>query len=329
MRSLVFIDVINKNDTVIQIARCSFDVHVLDIMGTWTIGASLIMLRPRGILDFEYLAFVLKRKQITYIQAVPSLLITFFTFLIETRNLTSETYLRSLCSSGKRQCNNFLFSYTFLPFTGEACTSILIKLLVSCITEKCHIWNLYGPAETIICTFHQVEPTVNAKTIPIGLSMPNYRCQILDEFSQNVIIGQEGELFVGGVGVFAGYLRRNDLTEKALINLNGELFYRTGDLVRMDHNGLLHYQGRKDHQIKLHGQRIELGEIEQCLFKTSISACIVIKWGEDHLVAYVQSSTVSENELRRTLSISFTTTYDSITIHVVLDKSTFERKWKS
>ena len=52
-----------------------------------------------------------------------------------------------------------------------------------------------------------------------------------------------------------------------------------------------HYQGRKDHQIKLHGQRIELGEIERCLLNiTSISACVVMKWNDDYLVAYVQSS---------------------------------------
>ncbi|CAF4458460.1 unnamed protein product, partial [Adineta steineri] len=54
--------------------------------------------------------------------------------------------------------------------------------------------------------------------------------------------------------VFAGYLGRDDLTAKALVEIDGQLFYRTGDLVTMDNNGLLHYQGRKDHQIKLHGQ---------------------------------------------------------------------------
>ncbi|CAF4388527.1 unnamed protein product, partial [Adineta steineri] len=65
-------------------------------------------------------------------------------------------------------------------------------------------------------------------------------------------------------------------------------------------NGLLHYQGRKDHQIKLHGQRIELGEIERCLLSTiSISACVVMKWKDDYLVAYVQSSDISEQELRQ------------------------------
>ncbi|CAF4260481.1 unnamed protein product, partial [Adineta steineri] len=57
--------------------------------------------------------------------------------------------------------------------------------------------------------------------------------------------------------------------------------------------------GRKDHQIKLHGQRIELGEIERCLLNiTSISACVVMKWNDDYLVAYVQSCNVNEQELR-------------------------------
>ncbi len=115
---------------------------------------------------------------------------------------------------------------------------------------------------------------------------------------QSALLNEKYKLFVGGVGVFAGYLGRDDLTVKVLIKIDGKIFYRTGDLVRMDHNGLLHYQGRKDHQIKLHGQRIELGEIERCLLNTSISACVVMKWDDDHLVAYVQSSQMNEEQLR-------------------------------
>jgi hypothetical protein len=122
---------------------------------------------------------------------------------------------------------------------------------------------------------------------------------IMDEFLQLSNMGQEGELLIGGVGVFAGYHGRDDLTTKALTEINGEIFYRTGDLVRMDNSGLLHYLGRKDHQIKLHGQRIELGEIERCLLDTSISACVVVKWNDDHLIAYVQSSKMDEEQLRK------------------------------
>ncbi|CAF4176879.1 unnamed protein product [Rotaria sordida] len=101
--------------------------------------------------------------------------------------------------------------------------------------------------------------------------------------------------------------------------IDGEIFYRTGDFVRMDSNGLLHYQGRKDHQVKLHGQRIELGEIEQCLLKTSISACVVIKWNDDYLIAYVQSSNIDEEQLRKHCQ-SHLPPYMIPSIFVILEK---------
>ncbi|CAF3262552.1 unnamed protein product [Rotaria sp. Silwood2] len=135
-------------------------------------------------------------------------------------------------------------------------------------------------------------------SIPIGRPLPNYRCLIHDAFDQPVIMGHQGELLVGGVGVFAGYFDRDDLTNKALVKIDDEMYYRTGDLVRMDNSGLIYYIGRQDHQIKLHGQRIEVGEIERCLLDTHITACVVTKCGEDHLVAYVQGSGISEEDLR-------------------------------
>ncbi|CAF0842678.1 unnamed protein product [Adineta steineri] len=142
----------------------------------------------------------------------------------------------------------------------------------------------------------------------------------MNQYSQSSAIDQEGELFMGGVGVFAGYLGRDDLTVKALVEIDGELFYRTGDLVRMDNNGLLYYQGRKDHQIKLHGQRIELGEIERCLLIiTSISACIVMKWNDNYLVAYIQSSHINEEQLREHCQ-SHLPPHMIPSIFVVLDK---------
>jgi aryl carrier-like protein len=41
--------------------------------------------------------------------------------------------------------------------------------------------------------------------------------------------------------------------------------YKTGDLVRQTSDGRLQFLGRKDDQVKLHGQRLEVGEVEHCL----------------------------------------------------------------
>ncbi|CAF1139561.1 unnamed protein product [Adineta steineri] len=281
--SLMCIDSFTNNDTVIQMARCSFDNHIQEIIGSLIIGATIIMLRPRGTVELNYLAEIMRNKQVTYMHSVPSLLGNFFTFLKQNHYLHFIKYIRSLCT------------------IGEPCSMKLVNLILTDLTQHFTFWNWYGLTETTVaCTFYPVNIKFNADSIPIGRPLPNYQHLLLDNFLQCVIINQEGEIFIGGVGVFAGYLGRDDLTQRALIDIDGEIFYRTGDLVRMDHNGLLYFVGRKDFQIKLRGQRIELGEIERCLLSiTSISTCVVMKWKDDYLVAYVQSSHINEEQLRQ------------------------------
>ncbi len=109
-----------------------------------------------------------------------------------------------------------------------------------------------------------------------------------------------------GVGVFAGYYGRADLTAQVLIDIDGVQCYATGDLARLDvESGELYFIGRRDFQVKLRGQRIELGQIEQTLMRDSplVSNCIVVKHihhEQEHLVAYVETTSekVKEYELR-------------------------------
>ncbi|CAF1566628.1 unnamed protein product, partial [Adineta steineri] len=282
--SLMSIDSFTNNDTVIQMARCSFDNHIQEIIGSLITGAAIIMLRPRGTVELNYLAEIMKNKQVTYMHSVPSLLGNFFTFLKQNHYLHFIKYIRSLCT------------------IGESCSMKLVNLILTDPTQHFNFWNWYGLTETTVaCTFYPVNIKFNADSIPIGRPLPNYRYLLFDNFLQFAIINQEGELFIGGVGVFAGYLGRDDLTNRGLIEVDGEIFYRTGDLIRMGYNGLLYCVGRKDFQIKLHGQRIELGEIERCLLNiSSTSACVVMKWKDDYLVAYVQSSShINVEELRQ------------------------------
>ena len=100
MKSLTYNDAFNKDDTIVQIARCSFDIHLQEIIGTLMTGASLVMLHPGGTIDFEYLATVLGKKQVTFIDTVPSLLHSFFTFVEQYNGRDALKYLRSVCSGG-------------------------------------------------------------------------------------------------------------------------------------------------------------------------------------------------------------------------------------
>ncbi|CAF1464388.1 unnamed protein product, partial [Adineta steineri] len=280
--SLVRLNLFTNKDTMIQMASCSYDVHVQEIIGTLIAGSTIIMLHPQGNMDLDYITKMLNEKQVSYLQCVPAYVNILLEFL-QSHSIPSFGNLRNV------------------DIGGEASTVQLMDKLYTYLPQTCSVWNIYGPAETTVdCTGYIIVRNLNMISIPMGRPLLNYRCMIMNEYLQSSITGEEGELFIGGVGVFAGYLGRNDLTAKALVEIDGEVFYRTGDLVRMENNGLLHYQGRKDHQVKLRGQRIELGEIERCLLDiTSISACVVIKWNDDYLVAYVQSSDIHEEQLRQ------------------------------
>ncbi|CAF4067597.1 unnamed protein product, partial [Adineta steineri] len=237
---------LHESDIVIQIASSTFDAHVQEIAGSLICGATIAMLHPQGNMDFQYINHILHDKQVTYLVAVPSYLNHLCGFLKQNR-LHPWILMRNICC------------------VGESVSSVFMKGLMQFAAQSCQIWNFYGPAEaTLGTTCHLIDVFSHMYYLPIGKPLPRYICLTLNNFLQSVMIHEEGELLVGGLGVFAGYFERDDLTAKALIEIDGDLFYRSGDLVRMDNNGLLHYQGRKDHQIKLHGQRIELGEIERC-----------------------------------------------------------------
>src|SRR5689334_16124660 len=92
---------------------------------------------------------------------------------------------------------------------GEAVIpKIVAKIAENLDTARYFLYNLYGPAEcTLTSVYHHVTPAdIEQGAIPIGVPFPNMQARIHNEFSQLVVIGQEGELLVGGVSVFPGYL---------------------------------------------------------------------------------------------------------------------------
>ncbi|CAF1213103.1 unnamed protein product, partial [Didymodactylos carnosus] len=189
--------------------------------------------------------------------------------------------------------------------TSESLLSSVLSQLILYVSPECRLFNVYGPAEcTEASTYYLMDRNINVNlltTIPIGRPLPNYTCYIMDDYLQPVHLYTVGELFIGGVGVFAGYYGRQDLTEQVLVDLPSvinEKCYRSGDLVKLDEEGFIHIIGRKDFQIKLRGQRIETSEIEETVLKLTshITNCIVIKH-EDYLIAYIEISPANRPSL--------------------------------
>ncbi len=134
------------------------------------------------------------------------------------------------------------------------------------------LMNHYGPAEyTVTSTVVPVLPRGESEKTPsIGRPVDNTQIYILGRRMEPVPVGVLGELYVTGLGLARGYLRRPDLTaEKFLPDPwsaePGARMYRTADLVRWLPDGDIDFLGRLDHQVKLRGLRIELGEIETVL----------------------------------------------------------------
>ena len=129
--------------------------------------------------------------------------------------------------------------------------------------------NMYGITETTVhVTYRPLSARDLAAGSVIGVPIPDLRLYILDARLQPCPVGVPGEMFVGGAGVAAGYLRRDELTAQRFIPspfVEGDRLYRTGDLARFIPGGDIEYLGRIDRQVKIRGFRIELGEIESAL----------------------------------------------------------------
>ncbi|HVR99922.1 MAG TPA: amino acid adenylation domain-containing protein [Thermoanaerobaculia bacterium] len=166
------------------------------------------------------------------------------------------------------------------------------------------LMNHYGPAEyTVTSTVVEVAPAppgaaMGSVGLPtIGRAIDNTRIYVLDRDLRPAPVGVPGELYVTGLGLARGYLRRPDMTAEKFIpdpyaGEPGGRLYRTGDLVRWLPDGDLDFLGRLDNQVKLRGLRIELGEIEAVLVQHPgvLEAAVDVREdrpGEKRLAGYV------------------------------------------
>lgn len=182
---------------------------------------------------------------------------------------------------------------------GEACSWQLVRRVES--LGSCRILNHYGPCETTVgaTTFAVGDEDfgrASPPTVPIGRPLPGVRCYVLDHGGEQLPLGVEGELSIGGAGVARGYVNRPELTAERFVadpfGAAGARMYRTGDRVRRLRSGDLEFLGRRDDQVKVRGFRVELGEIESVLCGHPAVARCAVRFtagthGNPRLDAYV------------------------------------------
>lgn len=157
--------------------------------------------------------------------------------------------------------------------------------------------NGYGPTEcTVTCLRDRVE---TGQPITIGRPVHGVKVWVLNEMLEDVVPGEQGELFIGGIGLARGYWKRPELTaEKFITHPRLGRIYRTGDLVHRDPAGQFYFHGRIDSQVKLRGYRIELGEIESQLAESPGVRAAACHVQEDNGCAVLVAFVVPENSTR-------------------------------
>lgn len=237
-------------DRVLQKTSIGFDVSVWELFWPLISGAVLVLARPGGHRDPDYLARVIPEQGITTLHFVPSVLDAF------------------LAAPGAAHCPGLRQVFS----SGEALPRATAERFHALLPQAV-LHNLYGPTEAAVdVTHHQCVPG-DPGPVPIGRPVWNTRLYVLDAALRPCAPGMPGELYLAGVQLACGYHRRPALTADRfptdpfghLFGAPGSRMYRTGDLARWLPDGSVEYLGRTDDQVKLRGVRIELGEVETAL----------------------------------------------------------------
>jgi len=259
-------------DAVLHKTPITFDVSVWEVFWPLSSGARLVVARPGGHRDAQYLVDLVARRGVTVAHFVPSMLPAF----VDDDGAGATGLKRIYCS-------------------GEELTVDLAERTMGRLGVELH--NLYGPTEAAIeVSYWRCLAGSEAHRIPIGAPLPNARLAVLDSELRPVPVGVPGELYLGGLPVARGYQMRPDLTADRFVpdpfGPPGARMYRSGDKARVRADGAVEYLGRLDSQVKLRGIRIELGEIESQLraHPEVAEAVVVLRHvgeADERLIAYV------------------------------------------
>ncbi|MGH2787251.1 MAG: amino acid adenylation domain-containing protein [Actinomycetota bacterium] len=283
---------ITQGDNLANHAPLHFDLSILDLFAAAREAATVVLVPPEtSYFPIEITRFIDKNR-ITIWYSVPSVL--------------TMLALRGGLKPGA------LESLRVVLFAGEVFPVKYLRMLMTALPSVRFV-NLYGPTETNVCTFYDVDeiPDASAPPVPIGQAIADDEVFSVTEGGRIAEQGEMGELYVRGTTVMQGYWGDAERTQQCLIAhpFGGELHdpvYKTGDLVRCNDNGDYELLGRRDHQIKSRGYRIELGDIEAALYAhPDVVECVAMAVPDELVTNRIKAVVAVRVDVTREVLVQF------------------------
>jgi D-alanine--poly(phosphoribitol) ligase subunit 1 len=277
---------LTPEDRMAETTETSFDLSVYNMFATWRAGASLhIVPQEQAMAPAK---FVVER-QITAWLSVPSI-----AAFMSRMGLLKKDVFPSL-------------KYTF--FAGEPLLASVAEAW-SIAAPNSRVVNMYGPTEAAVICIGQTYGPLSVLTrdcVAIGRPFAQTRAAIAKGETGFASAGTQGELLLAGPQLALGYLDDQDKTAARFATIDGTCWYKTGDLAFYDENGIFHYLGRIDNQVKVLGYRVELEEIE-CHLRDS-TGCVdvaAVAWplhgtSASGVVAFIVNFAGSEESVKKRL----------------------------
>lgn len=242
----------SSNDRMAMLSGLSHDPLLRDVFTPLSIGATLHIPPQEFMREPALLNPWLRERQITVCHWTPS-------------------FCKMLCGGQLNYLTLPDLRYAF--FGGETLHSNHIAAFRN-LAPRAQAVNCYGTSETPqIMAFHIVRETGEPDLIPFNTGIDDVQLLVLDSKNRLCTENETGEICVRTPYLSSGYLGDPEQTRQCFVpNPFGshsvdspDLLYRTGDLGVYGGDGLVHYVGRADRQMKIRGFRVELDEIEVTL----------------------------------------------------------------
>jgi D-alanine--poly(phosphoribitol) ligase subunit 1 len=273
-------------DRIAETTDVTFDLTVYNMFATWRAGASLhVIPQAQAMAPAKFAA----DHQITVWLSVPSI-------------------AAFMSRMGLLKKNSFP-SLRYTIFAGEPLLASVAQVWQVAAPNSV-VLNMYGPTEAAVVCIGQAygpQAVLTRDCVAIGNPFTDTTVAIAKGDTQFASTGEPGELLLAGPQLALGYLDDAEKTAARFVVIDGTRWYRTGDLARCDENGVVHYLGRVDNQVKILGYRVELEEIE-CHLRdlTDCADVAVIAWpveagSASGVVGFVVNCKKSEETVREGL----------------------------